>query len=158
MRRPPLLILLPVAVLLAGCTAPALNPVATLTSAASAPASSAPAPSVTPLPEPVPMRGEIARGEVGPTTVYRGKGDVPRSARFVYVHAGCSGPAGSTMHFELQNASGRRFGPSADLPCNEGFSTAGSAVAGDRGTRAQVLVAGDDGVIGYAVLSTSAER
>jgi len=157
-RRPLLLLLVPATVLLAGCTAPAPNPVATLSSASSEAASSAPAPAITSLPEPAPMRGEIARGELGPTTVYRGKGDVPRSARLVYVHAGCSGPAGSTMHYELRNASGRRFGPSADLPCNEGFSTAGSAIAGDRGTRATVLVDGAEGVIGSAVLSTSAER
>lgn len=151
MRTTPLL-LLPVLVLLAGCTAPGPEPAPTRAS------SSPPAASASPLAEPTPLPGEIARGEIGPTTVYRGKGVVPRDARLVYVHAGCSGPAGSTMHYELRDADGRRFGPSADVVCGEGFGVAGSAIAGDRGTRAQVLVEGTDGVVGYAVLSTSAER
>lgn len=150
MRSTPLL-LLPLLVLLAGCSdpGPAPSPTRALSSSA------VPA---TPLAEPTPLPGEIARGELGPTTAYRGKGDLPRGTRAVYVHAGCSGPAGSSMHYELRDGRGARFGPAADVVCGEGFGVAGSTLAGERGTRVQVLVEGDPGVTGYAVLSTSAER
>src|SRR5947209_4079158 len=115
-----LLVATPVA--LAGCTA-APQPQPVRTSATAAPTASS-SPAATPLTIPRKGKAELLRATVTASSVREEAAD-SKGARSLLIRVACSGAAGATMHWALEDGAGKRFGTSSTEPCEGDESDVG---------------------------------
>jgi hypothetical protein len=110
-----LVLLLPAALLLAGCTT---TPSPVVTSASTAPEPvPVPTPSIAAVVAPRHQPDEIARAVITADRNEGAIGTVPAGTRHLTVRLACAGPAGKRVRFVLQDAKGGTFA-GGDAPCD----------------------------------------
>ena len=154
-RRAALVVSLLVATPLAltGCTAaPQPQPVRTSATAPAPTVSSSP--TATPLAIPGKGKAELLRATVTGSSVREEAAD-SKGARSLVIRVACSGAAGATMHWSLEDGAGKPFGTASTEPCEGDESDVGFESDRALPSTIEVQLSPDRVQVGYVIVERS---